>query len=76
MKKNKRVIQMLEDAKKGPCILCNSPSVQSVLFIPTNQADFGGMPGKTRILVYGLCQRCFDNPNSLNQAENTIKAGS
>lgn len=76
MRRDKRVVQMMKDAKRGPCILCNSPAVHSVLFIPDNQLEFGGHPGKTRILAYGLCQKCFSDPSSMDRAENIIKAGS
>lgn len=43
-----------------PCAVCGQPSTVQAAFIPdeSKQLQYGAPSGKTRILVYGLCDRC------------------
>jgi len=53
------------------CIGCGGESVIPSLFIPYKPWEFGVpeyVPGKTRMLFYGLCNSCF----SLPEQERTI----
>ncbi len=43
-----------------PCAVCGEPSTVQAVFIPdeSQQLFYGAPPGTTRLLFYGLCDRC------------------
>lgn len=55
------------------CIVCKSGDITNVgLFVPTNPtfaSRIGQPKGKTRVVVYALCESCFDSPNRDAQVE-------
>jgi hypothetical protein len=45
------------------------------VFVPNDEHHeaFGGVPGKTRIIFYGLCERCAAMPGTPEKVEDAIQ---
>lgn len=70
--------EIINKAKKSPCILCGGRSDAWGVFVPEgkkNQELYGALDGKTRALFYALCESCKDSPGCLDRVELTILAG-
>ena len=69
----------LKRATLMPCILCGTaPAGTSALWFPGNDMDrrlVGTPPGKTRAVLYSLCDRCHAKPGALEKVEDVIRAG-
>lgn len=39
----------------SPCVLCGIMTRQRGLFIPNKAYEWGGMPGKDRVIIYPIC---------------------
>jgi len=51
-----------------PCILCGKRTKQIGLFFPNHSQAFGAPKGKTRVIVYALCE---DHPINAETQEET-----
>jgi hypothetical protein len=79
-----RQIQMVEDACHNPwkygvaaCSLCSDVAISTtVLFVPneTFAKKIGEPKGKQRVMVYALCERCFELPDRDDKVERAILA--
>ena len=79
-----RQIQIVEDAIRNPakygiaaCSLCHDDAISTtVLFVPneTFAKKIGEPKGKQRVIVYALCNRCADLPNSADRVHRAILA--
>ena len=69
MKMNNQIVEMMNQAKKAPCILCGKPSVHVALFIPKSPQSYGAKPGVSRVIAYGLCNACFNTADGMDRAE-------
>ena len=69
----------LKCATLMPCILCGTaPAGISALWFPGNDLDrrlVGTPPGKTRAVLYSLCDRCHAKSGALERVEDVIRAG-
>ena len=46
-----------------PCLLCGSArTTVQALYQPDKPEQWGGKPGKVRLLGYALCRRCYTLP--------------
>ena len=62
---------------RDECIICNNPGVVSTSFFIPNETSvhrFGGIPGRQRIVAYGLCVICNKLPNKTQLVEEVITA--
>ena len=75
MKKNNQIGEIMNQAKKAPCILCGEPSVHVALFVPKSPQNYGAKPGVSRVIAYGLCNACFKAPDGLDRAEQFMMEG-
>ena len=58
------------------CLLCKTKNTSVLgIFSPNNAVEFGGIPGKDRLIFYGLCEPCYERPNSCEEAEVVIQKG-
>ena len=50
-----------QNQRPWPCAVCGQPSTVLGCFIPgeSEQMQYGAPAGKTRVLFYGLCDRCI-----------------
>lgn len=68
----------LSDLKKSFsddfCILCGGKPDVIGAFVPERPEDFGGIPGKTRIIRYCLCAKCQGRPDAQDRIEKAIYA--
>ena len=62
------------------CILCHGPAMFTSLYVPSPEASqqLGAPPGKWRMLLYGLCEECFqmlgtDSAEKIILKQNNIK---
>jgi len=75
MKMNNQIVEMMNQAKKAPCILCGCPSVHVALFVPKSPGDYGAKPGVSRVIAYSLCNACFNTPDGMTRAEKLMMEG-
>jgi hypothetical protein len=57
------------------CALCPNVAVYAALFVPKNEAvsrHLGAPKGKTRMISYGLCERCAALPDRNARVETYI----
>lgn len=56
------------------CILCGEPAENVVVFIPDEaiKVRLGTPPGKRRVIPYGCCSLCWEDPNAPDRAEEII----
>ena len=48
-----------------PCLLCGRPGVFGALYFPSRNSPVAPPPGKGRIVLYSLCERCNRRRQSL-----------
>jgi hypothetical protein len=56
----RKVTVALAAALLRPCLICGRRPDIAGLFIPNDPREWGAPPAKTRMLVYSLCQACFE----------------
>ena len=54
------------------CTLCGRPPAYVGLFFPDDPQKYGAPAGKTRVVVYGLCETCNSRPGVADEAEAKI----
>ena len=52
-----------ESTVDSPCIRCRAPATLVGSFSPNDAEKFGGAPGKYRVIFYGLCEACAQEPD-------------
>lgn len=58
------------------CSACEArPSDAVAAFVPSDPAKFGGVEGRDRILFYGVCDPCMENPRLQEIMEMRILLG-
>jgi len=55
-----------------PCILCGEDSRDRGYFKPENPQQFGAPEGKTRIIFYPVCLRCWKIEGAFDQITKII----
>jgi hypothetical protein len=70
----KRVIDAtLEHAKDlRPCLLCGSLTHMRGIFNPQNSQKFGAKEGKSRYIIYVMCERHPRNEKTAQKVESKI----
>lgn len=66
-----------EEHRPWPCAVCGEPSTVQAVFIPdeSKQLAYGAPAGKTRVLFYGLCDRCISRgPEIIPEVEQRALA--
>lgn len=48
-----------------PCVLCGRPGAVNGIYFPATDSPAAAPPGKSRIILYSLCQRCNGRRESL-----------
>ena len=56
------------------CLLCGGKPDVIGAFVPERPEDFGGIPGKTRIIRYCLCANCKAKAGTPELIEKVIRA--
>ena len=56
------------------CLICKKPAAFFGVFYPTISFSkrIGAKPGKTRLVGYGMCDVCMENPTMPDQVEDLI----
>jgi hypothetical protein len=56
------------------CLLCGKPAENFGVFIPDEaiKARLGTPVGKLRVIVYGFCSLCWENPDAPDRVEDII----
>ena len=58
-----------------PCQLCGTyPAEHNGMFIPDHPEQWGGAPGRPRLVLHALCHRCHALPDCLERVEARLKA--
>jgi hypothetical protein len=70
----KRVIDAtLESGKElAPCLICGSLTHNRGIFNPNNSKAFGAQEGKSRFIIYPLCERHPQNIKTIEKVEAKI----
>jgi len=58
----------------GTCLLCGEPPQMVGFWIPTKRFSrtFGFSATKTGVVLYSLCQRCAERPDSIPSVEERL----
>lgn len=70
----KRVVNaVLKSAERyEPCLLCKTPTLNRGIFAPKNSQRYGAPKGKTRYIVYALCEKHKYNLKNTEAIENIL----
>ena len=63
----------ISDARCNPCCICGGKSSIVGLYIPYNQHSVDASEGKTRMFLYTLCERCFNDDMSAPMVEYKVQ---
>lgn len=57
-----------------PCVVCQAPAMNAVAWLPTKAISIymGAAPGKSKVIVYPICDRCQADPDGGNKAEAAV----
>lgn len=62
-----------EKPTPNTCYLCGQPSVVLGMCFPEDSQAVGAPAGKQRILIYALCENCFEQSGSTEAVEKAFK---
>ncbi len=70
----REIEEMVRESSQTPmnCCLCSNPADMRGVFCPTSQEfseKIGAPKGKTRVVVYPICQKCMRDPFAQLKAE-------
>lgn len=71
-KRYQLITDMIKSAGPGPCTLCRRRTVNVGAFFPYDSQKYGAQPGKTRVLIYRLCDSCHDLPDWSERVDDVI----
>jgi hypothetical protein len=59
-----------------PCLLCGKPSTYGGIFVPIGSMNqkLGALPGKGKVILYGLCEGCYDLPDRTERVDYKISS--
>lgn len=58
-----------KEVSQYPCIFCGKPSKRLLSAEHTPKESFAVPEGVTRLVIYGMCQECFDNRLKMSKDE-------
>ena len=68
---------MIESLKQNQssdfCLICGAAPAVIGVFIPEATETWGGIKGKSRLILYCLCQACHAKPSTPERAEKIIR---
>jgi hypothetical protein len=63
MNQHDAINEVFKSTANSPCILCQGPADFVGTFTPDNAERFGAVSGKSRVIFYGICTACAQEPD-------------